>query len=78
MDISLDPRQRRRGPALLATTAGCLLAGSLPLPGTALAQTTAQTPVPEELEAIDEIDLGAKLDRTGPGPHGPEFRPLTQ
>ena len=57
MDIMLKPGRRRRGPALLATTAGCLLAGSLAAPGTVLAQTAAQEPVREELEALDAVIL---------------------
>lgn len=57
MDIRLTPNRRHGGTALLATAAGCLLAGSLALPGAAMAQVAAQEPVREELEALDAMDL---------------------
>ena len=57
MDTLRIRSRRRRATALLSTTAGCLLAGSLAFPGAALAQVAAQEPVREELEALDAMDL---------------------
>ncbi len=74
MDTRSIHNRRRRGAALLATTAGCLLAGSLAVPGAAFAQTTAQTPVPEELDDI-EVDLAPTSVEQGQTPMGDSFGP---
>ena len=53
MDIRLDHNRRHRRTALLAATAGCLLAGGLAAPAVVSAQSAAQQPVREELDAPD-------------------------
>lgn len=75
MDIKLNPQPRRRGSALLATTAGCLLAGSLALPGLAMAQASVPDPVPEDLESLDDIDLAPSSVEQGQTPMDQSFGP---
>ncbi|UNK56354.1 OprD family porin [Pseudoxanthomonas daejeonensis] len=78
MDIRLNPKRRHRGSALLVTTAGCLLAGSLAAPGLAFAQAAPQEPVREELEALDDMDLAPNSVEQGQTPLDQSFGPSRQ
>ncbi len=77
MDTMLTRNRRRNGTALLATAAGCLLAGGLALPLAAVAQTATQVPEPEALDEL-EVDLAPSSVEQGQTPMDQSFGPTRQ